>query len=648
MRNWCVAAALSVLLAAPLCAQQKAADDTSSRNETASVKPSGGTSNAAASDAVASSKSIFALPAVPRPKPFPKPRPAGSKNNDAPGQLVPRYEFGVLYDYVDFHPGSPFSDFNNHGASGSFTYNASRWLGLTAELGAYRFKDRNVSGTPTNGSSVSYLFGPRLNWRKFDYFVPFAEFLLGGSRGGATLIGAGSQNTFGVAAGGGVDMVLSQNFAWRVAQLDYYMTNFTGPSLGANGRQDNFRAATGLVYRWGIVNPPPPPPPPNRPPVAACSVNPTSVYAGSGDTVAVHVNASDPDNDPLTYGYSATGGAVEGTGPDARWNSSGVSAGSYTVNVKVDDGKGGTASCSADIKVEERPNRPPTASLSIEHPSILAGERTGIACNGSDPDNDPLTYSYTATGGQVTGTGSNVQFDSTGLQPGTYTVKCTVNDGRGGTADASGNVEIKEPPQVHELETKLALHSIYFPTAQPTEAKPMGGLLASQAGTLDTLAADYQQYLKYRPAAHLILEGHADSRGAKEYNMRLSERRVERARSYLVEKGVPADHVEVKAFGFEKNMTSGEVKKLLDADSSLSAAEKQKLVRNIDTVRMANNRRVDVTLSTTGEQSVRQFPFNAKDALTLLSRGGAAQGKAKAPAAKSTVPKAAPKKPPTP
>src|SRR5215469_5707718 len=647
MRNWCVAAALGVVLASPLSAQQKAADDTASRAETAGEKTSGGTGNAVANDAVAASKGLFALPAVPRPKP-PKPRPAGGKDSNAPGQLVPRYEFGVLYDYVNFHPGSPFADFNNHGASGAFTYNASRWLGLTAELGAYRFKNRNLGGTPVNGSIVSYMFGPRLNLRKFDYFVPFAEFLLGGSHGGTTLIGTGSQSSFSIAAGGGVDMMLGKGFAWRVAQLDYYMTNFTGPALGGNGRQDNFRAGTGLVYRWGGSAPAPPPPPANRPPVAACSVNPTSVYAGSGDTVAVHVNASDPDNDPLTYSYSATGGAVEGSGPDARWNSTGANAGSYTVNVKVDDGKGGTASCAADIKVEERPNRPPTASLSVEHPSIQAGEKTGITCNGSDPDNDPLTYSYTATGGQVTGTGSIVQFDSTGLQPGNYTVKCTVNDGRGGTADASGNVEVKEPPQVKQLEAKLALHSIYFPTAQPTEAKPTGGLLASQAGTLDSLAADYQQYLKYRPAAHLILEGHADSRGAKEYNMKLSERRVERARSYLVEKGVPADHLEVKAFGFEKNMTSDEVKKLLDEDSQLSAAERQKLIKNIVTVRMANNRRVDVTLSTTGQQSVRRFPFNAKDALTLLSRGG---GEAKTPAAKKPAPKAktaAPKKPATP
>jgi hypothetical protein len=156
------------------------------------------------------------------------------------------------------------------------------------------------------------------------------------------------------------------------------------------------------------------------------------------------------------------------------------------------------------------PNHPPTATLSVERSPILPGERTVVTCNGSDPDSDPLTYSYTSTGGQIVGSGSNVQFDATGLKAGSYTVKCTVNDGRGGAADASGNVEVKEPPQIKQLEAKLALHSIYFPTAQPTIAKPMGGLLPSQQVTLDTLASDFLQYLKYRLDAKLTLEGHAD------------------------------------------------------------------------------------------------------------------------------------------
>jgi outer membrane protein OmpA-like peptidoglycan-associated protein len=629
MRNWCAALAISSLLALPLCAQEKskgANDDSTAATTAAGTSAPENTSSV--SPTLHLTGNIFAVPAVPRPTPFP----GAQASSDAPGRVVPQYEAAAMYDYINFAPGSPFSNFNNHGASGSFTYNASPYLGLTAELGAYRFKNRNLGGTPVNGTMLSYLFGPRLNWRKFDYFVPFAEFLLGGARGSNTLIGTNPQNAFAVVAGGGVDMVLKKSLAWRVAELDYFMTNFSGPSLGGNARQDNFRVATGIVYRWGISNPPPPPPPPNHPPVAACSVNPTSIFAGSGDTVAVHVNASDPDNDPLTYTYGATGGAVEGTGPDARWNSSGVAVGSYTVNVKVHDGKGGTASCSADIKVEEKPNHPPTASLSIEHNSLLPGEHTGVTCNGSDPDNDPLTYSYTTTGGQISGTGSNVQYDSTGLAPGSYNIKCTVNDGRGGTADASGNVEVKEPPQIKQLEAKLALHSIYFPTAQPTVAKPMGGLLPSQETTLATLATDFQQYLKYKPDAHLILGGHADVRGPKEYNMKLSERRVERAKSYLTEHGVATDHIDVKAYGDEQNMSDDQVKQLLQDDPDLAPAEKQKLIRNIATVRLANNRRVDITLSTTGEQSVRRYPFNAKDALTLLSRAGGEGAAAKKPA----------------
>jgi len=362
----------------------------------------------------------------------------------------------------------------------------------------------------------------------------------------------------------------------------------------------------------------------------------------------VHVTANSPNSLPLTYSYSATGGAVEGTGPDARWNSSGVSTGSYTVTAKVDDGKGGTASCTADVRVEERPHHPPTASASANPTSIKVGERSTISCNGSSPDNLPLTYAYTASGGQVTGSGAQAQFDSTGVQPGNYSVKCDVTDSRGDKADSSTSVEVTQPPPPAEqvrLEQRLSLHSVYFPTAQPTVANPNGGLTPSQMDTLNTLAVDFKQYLTYKPDAHLILEGHADIRGSKEYNDKLSERRVERARSYLVEKGVAADHIEVRAYGFEKNMTSEDVKNMVDSNTELTAAEKQRILRNLVTVRLANNRRVDITLSTTGEQSTRKFPFNAKDALTLLSRSGGGGAAKKAPGAAGTAKKPAPKKP---
>jgi outer membrane protein OmpA-like peptidoglycan-associated protein len=438
-------------------------------------------------------------------------------------------------------------------------------------------------------------------------------------------------------------MVIRKNLAWRVAQIDYLQTNFTGTTVGANGIENSLRLGTALVLRWGF--PKPAPPPVNHPPVASCSANPTSVFAGSGDAVAVHVNASSPDNNPLTYSYTASSGSIEGTGPDARWNSAGVAVGSYTVTAKVDDGKGGTVSCAADIKVEEKPHHPPVISCAANPSSIVQGQQAAIISTASSPDNLPLTYNYTASGGQVTGSGAQVQFDSKGASPGTYTVKCLVTDNRGDKADASTTVEVKEPPQVKQLEVKLALHSVYFPTNLPTAAKPDVGLLPSQEDTLKTLATDFKQYLTYKPGTKLILEGHADVRGTKEYNQALSERRVARTKSYLVEQGVPADGIETRALGVEQNMTSEQVKKLIQEDPQLTPAERQKLIKNLLTVRLANNRRVDVTLSTTGEQSVRQFPFNAKDALSLMSRGAGAAKTGAKPAPKAGA-KPAPKKTP--
>ncbi len=633
MWNRCVILAVSVFMTLPLAAQQKSdGEDTAGKSAAPTAKES---------SVVPVARNVFALPADPRPKPFPA---AGksSKDEEAPGRLLPRYEVAGGYSFVRFIPGEPFDAFNNHGGTGSFTVNASKWFGLTAELGSYHFGNRDISGT--GGVFTTYLFGPRFNLRRFDYFVPFGEALIGGSSAGVAMVGNQKQNSFASALGGGVDVVITKNLAWRFVQIDYLVTNFTGTAVGGNARQNSLRMGTGLVYRWGL--PKAPPPPVNHPPVASCSANPTSVFQGSGDSVTMHVNASSPDNNPLTYSYTATGGTVQGTGPDARWNSAGVTVGSYTVTAKVDDGRAGTVSCAADIRVEEKPHHPPTISCAANPSSIVQGQQASIVSTASSPDNLPLTYSYTASGGQVTGSGAQAQFDSKGAPPATYTVKCMVADDRGDKADSSTTVEVKEPPQVKQLEVKLALHSVYFPTNLPTAAKPDAGLLPSQEDTLKTLAGDFKQYLTYKPGTKLILEGHADVRGTKEYNQALSERRVTRTRNYLAEQGVPGDSIETRALGGEQNMTSEQVKKLIQEDPQLTPAERQKLIKNLLTVRLANNRRVDVTLSTTGQQSVRQFPFNAKDALSLMSRGAGTAKTGAKPAPKTGAKPPAPKKTP--
>ena len=263
------------------------------------------------------------------------------------------------------------------------------------------------------------------------------------------------------------------------------------------------------------------------------------------------------------------------------------------------------------------------------HPSLVhPGDRVHIAATASDPDGDPLTYTWNANGGQIVGSGPEVDLDTTGVAPARYTVTRRVDDGRGGAADCTAelSVEAATPPTV---EARLAIRSIYFPTALPSTGKPNMGLVESQQRTLTSLANDFKEYLGSRPDAHLILEGHADRRGTPEYNRALSERRVEIARQFLVKLGVPEAKLEVKALGEEQNMTPEQVQQLVEQHPNLTEEQKNKILKNLQTITLAQNRRVDITLSSTGQQSVRQFPFNAEDALTLISPKAGAKPVAK-------------------
>ena len=142
--------------------------------------------------------------------------------------------------------------------------------------------------------------------------------------------------------------------------------------------------------------------------------------------------------------------------------------------------------------------------------------------------------------------------------------------------------------------------------------------MESQQETLFSLASAFKKYLADRPNAHLVLEGHADHRGKAKFNEALSERRVEITRRFLVGLGIPAANLETKAYGIEENMTKEQVKQLVEQHSNLSQEQKDKILSNLRVVTLAQNRRVDITLSSTGRQSNRQFAFNAEDSLTLL------------------------------
>jgi outer membrane protein OmpA-like peptidoglycan-associated protein len=305
----------------------------------------------------------------------------------------------------------------------------------------------------------------------------------------------------------------------------------------------------------------------------------------------------------------------------AKIDTANIAPGAYTLKCHVSQGDRPSENADATAPYVVKAFEPPTISCLANPNTIKPGETSTVTAMGVSPQNRPLTYSYSASAGTVTGSGTTATFDSTGAAIGAVGIICNVTDDKSQTATASATLTIMAPvvsPEVVLLETRLALHSVFFATDQPTIEKSKGSLAVSQEDTLATLAKDFKRYLELKPDAHLTLTGHADVRGSVEYNQALSERRVTRTKLFLVEKGVPEAKIETLGRGKEDDLTSAQVEEAIKENPDLSSAEREKLLNDLPVIVLAKNRRVDITLSTTGQQSLQRYPFNAADALILL------------------------------
>jgi len=372
----------------------------------------------------------------------------------------------------------------------------------------------------------------------------------------------------------------------------------------------------------------------NSAPAANCSVQPSEVIVGEPVTATVTVSNFNPKH-TLAYIWNPIdgGGKVIGKDAVAQIETTAAAPGNYTIAAHVTDAKAkknNEASCTVDFIVKPAPPKnPPSISISANPKSVPAGGTVNLSANCTSPDGVPVTIStWKSVAGTVSGAGASATLNTAGAAPGSITVNAACTDSRGLNAQASTEITVENPPppppapaptpEIKAVEARLALKSIYFPTSMPPVEDPNAGLVASQQRTLISLAADFKLYLESKPEAHLLLVGHADPRGRTKYDQQLSERRAERVKSFLVEQGVPAADIDTQAFGALHALTQAAVKDALEHDPQLSSEERQRALRNMQTIVLASDRRVDITLSTTGESSVRQFPFNAADALTLI------------------------------
>ena len=64
-------------------------------------------------------------------------------------------------------------------------------------------------------------------------------------------------------------------------------------------------------------------------------------------------------------------------------------------------------------------------------------------------------------------------------------------------------------------------------------------------------------WLRENSGINVVLEGHADERGTREYNLALGERRANAAKDYLMTYGVSASRISVISYGKERPVDSG-------------------------------------------------------------------------------------------
>ncbi|HUK87282.1 MAG TPA: OmpA family protein [Terriglobales bacterium] len=162
------------------------------------------------------------------------------------------------------------------------------------------------------------------------------------------------------------------------------------------------------------------------------------------------------------------------------------------------------------------------------------------------------------------------------------------------------------------IETNLV--SIFFPTGYPDRRHPDLGLVASQQKELERVAEIFRIYLQHTPEAKLMIAGYTDPRDTTKANLKLSERRANRVKDYLVAQGIAADKIEIQFFGKSKPLDKTMVAEL---DAQHPALPEAKLSSNPRTRWLAYNRRVDIVMQPADLQSLRLYPHEAIDAKVL-------------------------------
>ena len=292
------------------------------------------------------------------------------------------------------------------------------------------------------GTGVGYVLGGMQYKYHADTFSPFVRVFVGAAH--LSPFGPPSEWKVAVGGGGGFDLTITPRFSIRLAQVDYIYSNYNPRFLSGHDTQWNsIRLAAGLIVNLGSYY--------NPPLSCTASATPDAVFAPDPVKVTTTGSGFNPKHS-VAYSWATNGGKMsDANAQNASVDTTGVAAGSYTANSTITDtdpkfknldsghhlnifGKPDPippAMCSAKFTVKQP--LPPVVSCSANPTTIALGESSTITMTATDPQGWPMTYSWSATGGTLSGSGTSATLTATNADAGnTITVTGTATTTRTG------------------------------------------------------------------------------------------------------------------------------------------------------------------------------------------------------------------------
>ncbi len=162
-----------------------------------------------------------------------------------------------------------------------------------------------------------------------------------------------------------------------------------------------------------------------------------------GDSTLVYATAVDPDGGVITYKWSATRGTITGTSKTVSWRAPNTEGGA-TIQVIATDIEGNSDTATLDLTVVLKINQAP--SISNIQKSVAYTPTNGVVqmtCLATDPNNDPLTYVWTASGGTFNNTSSRAVSWTAPNTEGVYTITAKATDNGNLSATATTTILVK-------------------------------------------------------------------------------------------------------------------------------------------------------------------------------------------------------------